>query len=96
MAALLDHYPLKAPERTGNNLFNFELGRRWSSQPLYEIRYTNSLMEQTLLRVKRQLIQGEKLPGRSYIAFFQKNPNVELGIDNTDEQIGFHVLIGYY
>ena len=68
----------------------------YSNQPVYEIRYTNSLMEQTLMRLKEQLIQGEKLPARSYIAIFQENPNVELGIENTDEQIGFHVLIGYY
>ena len=48
------------------------------------------------MRVKQQLNQGEKLPGHSYIAIFQQNPNVELGLDGTDEQIGFHVLIGYY
>ena len=96
---LLNLHPLEAPERDGNNPFDFHFEQGMSSyynnQSFSEIRYTNSLMEQTLLRVKQQL-RSEKLPGYCYIAIFQENPNVELGIDNTDEQIGFHVLIGYY
>jgi hypothetical protein len=100
IAKLLNRHPLKAPERNGKDLFGFGSGRRLSlhgyNRYTYQIRYTNSLMEQTLKRVRKQLNQGNKLPGHSYIAFFQENPNVELGLDDTDEQIGFHVLIGHY
>jgi hypothetical protein len=100
IAKLLERYPLDAPERNGNNPFDFQFDRRRSSyyriQFFSEIRFSNSLMERTLSRVKKQLIQDEKLPAHSYIAIFQENPNVELGIEDTVEQSGFHVLIGYY
>jgi hypothetical protein len=36
------------------------------------------------------------LPPRSYLAVFADRPGIELGLEDTDERSGYHLLLGYY
>jgi hypothetical protein len=36
------------------------------------------------------------LKPRSYLAVVKQNPGVELGLDQTTEYAGYHLVLGYY
>ena len=57
--------------------------------------FVTSLMEREMTKYE---VLSSSMVGRpgSYVAVLGQNPNIDLGIEGTDEQNGIHVLVGYY
>jgi len=36
------------------------------------------------------------LPARTYLAVLAERPGIELGLEDTDERAGYHLLLGHY
>ena len=58
---------------------------------------------QQFLRIKDYENKDTTLPGapdilgkRSYVAILAERPGIELGLEDTDERAGYHLLLGYY
>lgn len=108
MAELLRRHPLEPPEelksRRSRSIFESRVrrvGGRWiREEPIYEVRYSENLAERRLQAIREAFVdqrdeQIVSAVGRNvYLAVFRENPGVNLGVEQADEQAGYHVVLG--
>ena len=100
MESLLERHPLKLPEGFekgySSSILNFN-SRDQRKRYIIEntSHFSQSRMEREIAGLSTRL-DRPRFSNKSYVAFFKENPGADLGIEETDEQAGFHVLVGYY
>jgi len=60
------------------------------------VRFATNQMERRITELKKGLPDKQGLAPRSYLAILKQNPDVETGGVTTVEQMGFHLVQGYY
>jgi hypothetical protein len=108
---LIQRFPVEPPERQKHTLPPeiLEMGdRRRRYRPrrgrmqiqIPTTSFKTSIMERRIMSIDTigasNLNPEESIPPRTYVAILKQNPNVDLGFEDTDEQAGLHVLIGYF
>jgi hypothetical protein len=58
--------------------------------------FATNLMERRIAEWKGLASSRGKLPPRSYLAVFHDNPGVETGLKKTQEDAGYHLMLGFY
>ena len=106
--ALLDRHPLQAPEGVqaassfaayGGRRYGRRRRYRYGTSPSSPAHWTQGFMERSIAGLKTVLVAAgthSSLPPRSYLAVLKQSPAVELGVEHTEEQVGWHVLVGYF
>lgn len=95
---LLARYPLEPPPAASLEPDTFLVGMSAGYSPHGPgpaTKFTNGQMEIEIKHLQA-LDRREELAPRTYAAVLKHNPDVELGLEGTDEQAGYHVLIGQY
>ena len=97
LSNLLARHPLKMPENVSNsrnNIFGMNPYEYMNGQQR-SVSYANNLIERDINQLRGLASRPEALDGR-YLAVLAENPGVEIGVEQTDERAGYHLLLGYY
>ena len=103
-ATLLQQQPLGKPNELAGNAYSYNVfggltpddNPYIANQGLFSGSQDN-LMERRLRDLQASLDRREQaLERRSYIAVFSENPGIELGVEQTTQLAGYHVLWGSY
>ncbi len=98
---LLRRHPLEFPDDLAAERTRRPKGYRLPN-PAEQGKPAKGLMESKIEQFKELPIQQsqrqvlEILPVRSYLAVLKQRPAIELGLEDTDERAGYHLLLGYY
>jgi len=97
---MLKRYPLEVPDGvSGRQISVFDFGpsvHRMLRGGQSASWFSESVMERTISRLYDSETKNLQLPARSYLAVMKENPDVETGLERTDEEVGYHLLVGYY
>jgi hypothetical protein len=97
LSNLLARHPLRMPENAANvrnNMFGMNPYGYMNGQQR-SLSYANNLIERDINQLRGLASRPETLDGR-YLAVLSENPGVEIGVEQTDERAGYHLLLGYY
>jgi hypothetical protein len=97
LSKLLRRHPLEMPENVTNGrtqLFDMNPYRYMDGQQR-SISYSGNQIERSIDQLRGLASRPEALDGR-YLAVLAENPDVEIGVEETTERAGYHLLIGYY
>jgi hypothetical protein len=94
---MLTRYPLQVPDGISegqNTIFDFGPSMRHMYRSSNSAaRFSDNLMERTIRGLYDRKANRLTVQPRSYLAVMQENPDVETGLERTDEEVSYHVLV---